>query len=404
MPIEIAMVSTFPPMREGIARYTLELSKALLNSKKIQMTVLGSKTSLPRPHVDVPVKTVWTRNSLRYVFTISCAVIRTRAKIVHIQHEYMLYGDPFYSGLFPLIPLLLRLLKRKVIITMHSVIPKSALKSDFLERYGGGKSFSLFKKISTFGVTRLIGSFANAIIVHNKLAKRELTNSYGLGQRKIHVVPHGNDFRNVKLDPNSAKTKLGLKGHVILYFGFVKPGKGVEYAIRSLPPIIEKYPDTKLVIAGEHHPFLTPNGVEFIETLKKIADELSLEDHIVFTGRFLSEEELPQYLSAADVFVLPYTERDIIGASGVVSTISTYGRPIIVTRVPRFCEIKNGETALVVRPADAADLTRAIDLLFSNPALGKRISRALKSSAMKNNWNNVSRAMLSVYQEVLRNA
>jgi hypothetical protein len=142
MAFEIAFVSTFPPQKEDIAIYSFSLVKALMNRSRIHVTVLSCMDSDEEDCLDIRVTKAWTRNSIKYPVSISREVAKLKANLVHIQHEYALYGSPFYSGLFPILLLILKLMRKKVIVTMHTVILRSSLNSEFFQKYGAGKNFA----------------------------------------------------------------------------------------------------------------------------------------------------------------------------------------------------------------------------------------------------------------------
>ena len=398
--LRVAVVSTFPHSKEGIAEYTAKLVAVL--SDVINDIVVLANVGKSGNNSCVTVKKTWSRNSLNSLLTIPHAVIDVRANIVHIQHEYLLYGDPCHSGLFPLILALLQVIGMRVIVTMHSVIPRSSLRPDFFDRYGIGRRFPTFKKLCTIIVTKLIGLFSDRIIVHNKIAKRELVRGYKFQKRKICVIPHGVDTADLNLNESNNCNKLSSTiSNAILYFGFVRPGKGLEYAIEALPKVLEKFPRTRLVIAGGYHPYLTLEGAKYIEKLKELTKNLNLDSNVIFLERFIPNDELPSYLSIADIFIMPYTEGDIFGASGVLSKIACYGKPIVATNIPRFSDIINEKYGLIVPSHQPQAIAEAIIKLLSNPALRLFVGHQLQSYVKNNCWKNVARRTLASYEETL---
>jgi len=402
MAFEIAFVSTFPPQKEGIAIYSLSLVKALINHSKIHVTVLSCMNYDGEDCLDIGATKAWTRNSIKYPVSISRKVAKLNVNLVHVQHEYELYGPPFYSGLFPILLLILKLMRKKVIVTMHSVVLRSSLNGEFFRKYGAGKSLATFKKLFVIGVTKLIGYLSDSIIVHQEIAKGELSSQYGVSSSKIHVIPHGIESNGEVLDAAYAREKLNVKGRVLFYFGFLRRNRGIEYALKALALVIKKHPDVKLIIAGEAHLFPIFGDAAYVNELRNSAKKLGLSKNVIFINRFIPEKELPLYFSSADIFVLPYTEEGIIGASGVISKILYFGKPVIFTRVYRFSQLWNLDSMLIAEPASSVSLASIITRLLESSSLRERIGKELRDLAIRDSWDNVADETLSLYRETLK--
>jgi glycosyltransferase involved in cell wall biosynthesis len=402
MGFKIALVSTFPPQKEGIATYSQSLVKALMSHSEIDMIVLSTVNYNEEEDCpNINATKVWTRNSIKYPFSISKRIAKLKVNLVHIQHEYALYGSPFYGGLFPILLLILKLMRKKVIVTMHSVVLRSSLNSEFFGRYNAGKSLATFKKILVIGVTKSIGYLSGNIIVHQEIAKGELSTQYGVTSSKIRVIPHGIESYGEVLDAAHAKEKLNIQGRIVFYFGFLRPDRGIEYAIEAMKAVIKKHPNVKLIIAGEAHPFLFYEGEAYVNRLKNVTKELGLSENVIFINRYISEQELPLYFSSADLFVLPYTEEGIIGASGVMSKILYFGKPLIFTKVYRFSDLWNLDGMPVAERKNSNSLANAILRLLESPSLSEKIGKELRELAIEESWDNVAKETLSLYRETL---
>jgi glycosyltransferase involved in cell wall biosynthesis len=402
MTFKIALVSTFPPLKEGIATYSLSLVKALVKRNEIHIIVLSSMNYDEKNNPNVSVMKAWTRNSIKYPVSISRKVAKHEVNLVHIQHEYALYGSPFYSGLFPILLLILKLMRKKVIVTMHSVILRSSLNSEFFRKYGAGKSLATFKKLLVIGVTKLIGCLSDGIIVHQEIAKKELSSQYGIDSSKVHVIPHGVESYDNVLDTAYAKKKLNIQGLVVLCFGFLKRGKGIEYVIEALEIVIKKHPDVKLIIAGGAHLFSIFESATYANRLKDLTKERGLNKNVIFVDRYIPEQELPLYFSSADIFVLPYAEDGILSASGVMSKILYFGKPIIFARVYRFSELWNLDSMLITEPENSGSLANVMMRLLESPPLREEVGKELGELAIKESWDNVANKTLSLYRETLK--
>jgi len=326
--LKICMVSTYPPTRCGVAYYTKELVSTLRSMcKSAQILVLSDRL---------------TKNDPSYPFLLLKRIIKNRPSIIHIQHEYLMYG--FYG--VPLLPFtaILRFLGYPIVVTLHSVIPVQAMDKKFFHRYGLPFLPVPAKKTAVILFTKLMCMLSFAVIVHTKICERILREQYHIGEAKVHVVRHGR--RSFKIIPKEeAKQRLKLAGtNILLCAGFVKPDKGFEKAIEALKtPEFDGY---NLIIAGAKPFKVTLLENQYVDYLHRLTRNLGLENRVTFIERFLDEEELQILFSAADVVYLPY-KYEIAGASGIYCLARGFGKRIITSNVTRFSEDCSSEWNIV---------------------------------------------------------
>jgi len=404
--MKVCIVSTAPPTQCGIANYCLKLMKALRSEGSSKFIVLADKRkpaydNAPATDGRIQIVRTWTRNSFRYPFEIFRSVLSEKPDVIHVQHEYLVFGSAFSSGFFPVLLLLLRLLHKPLIITMHSVIPRNRLTPSFFNKYGLGKGLTFFGKLFMFLVTVAIGFFASKVIVHLKTANRTLVMDYKFKPIKVIVIPHGVDTYKLGLNSYDARKKLNLDGKkIILFFGFVRPSKGIEHLIEAMPIVVSQCSDTILLIVGNCHPYLTPKGVDYLSLLNNRVHELGLDEKVFFVSRFVPEEELYLFFSACDLVVFPYIEDDILGASGALSSTIWFKKPTIATNVGRFAEdISDGENGLLVPPADPNSLAKAIISVLSNAELSQKFSEKLYKKAEERCWGNIAQKTYELYRK-----
>src|SRR6185437_1503523 len=163
-------------------------------------------------------------------------------------------------------------------------------------------------------------SHVDAAIVHTPHLGRQLLADYPSVAGRVHVVPHG----------GTALLPLETDRPVLLFFGMLKPYKGLEFLIEAMPGILAAAPRATLLVAGEA---LMP-----MRPIHEQIGRLGLRDAVRLRESFVPQDEAPLYFAAADLLVAPYTD---IAASGVVAQAQTYGLPAVVTRVgglPEFVE------------------------------------------------------------------
>ncbi|MBN1661681.1 MAG: glycosyltransferase [Anaerolineae bacterium] len=153
----------------------------------------------------------------------------------------------------------------------------------------------------------------------------------------------------------SARSLLGYADgdHLMLFFGFVRRYKGLGHLLRALP-LVPADLDVKLLIVGEFW--------EAESEYRRLAEEVGVADRVQMINRYVPNEEMGVYFSAADVVVLPYLQAT---QSGVVQIAFGFEVPVITTSVGGLPEtVRDGDLGLVVPPHDEQLLAEAIDRFF----------------------------------------
>lgn len=155
-----------------------------------------------------------------------------------------------------------------------------------------------------------------------------------------------------------ARHELGISGPVLLYFGFVRPYKGVKYLLRAIPLVRRTIP-VHLLIVGE----FWDEKSRYLQLIR----ELGIEDAVTIIDRYVPNEELGLYFDAADLVVLPYVDTT---QSGVVQLAYGFEKPVIGTAVGSLPEvIRDGETGFLVNPRDTDALADGIVRFFNTPGV-----------------------------------
>lgn len=162
-------------------------------------------------------------------------------------------------------------------------------------------------------IVQEIARLSQAVVVMVRTGKEMLINNYEIPEKKIVIIPHG--VPNVhRVNPAAVKKLLGIANRpIISTFGLINRGKGIEWAIKAMPMILEKHPDALYLVLGETHPGVRNyEGESYRNELLQLVADLSLEKYVRFNNRYLTLEELVNYLCATDVYVTPYINRDQI--------------------------------------------------------------------------------------------
>jgi glycosyltransferase involved in cell wall biosynthesis len=208
---------------------------------------------------------------------------------------------------------------------------------------------------------------------------------------KCCVIPFGIDRRRFLQASSTAGDALRVRyggGPLLLFVGLLRYYKGLQYLLDAMPQI-----PARLLIVGEG-----PMG----DSLRTQARELELDDKVVFVGR-VSDEDLPIYYRAADLFVLPASER--AEAYGLVQLEAmSSGLPVVCTELGTGTSYVNrhGESGLVVPPRDPGALAQAINVLLADEALRHRLGQGALQRSEMFSLERMLADIQGVYKEVWR--
>jgi glycosyltransferase involved in cell wall biosynthesis len=298
------------------------------------------------------------------------------AEVVSIQHEYGIWGGEDGELVLDFV----RGLRVPAVATLHTVMrdPTPHQHAVLLE------------------LIRL----AEATVVMSNSAADLLRSSYGVARDRIHVIPHGVPDLPL-VNPDTVKPGLGVGNRkVILSFGLLGPGKGLELAIDALPAVAAAHPSVLYVIVGATHPSLVEReGEAYRMSLVDRVRRVGMVDHVQFIDRFLGKPELTQWLEAADIFVTPYPNLGQI-VSGTLSYAMGAGRAIVSTPYVYASELLAAGRGLLVRPASVTDLSGALTQLLGDPALRHEIGRRAYDYSRRMVWPAVGAKYRALFSEV----
>jgi len=235
---------------------------------------------------------------------------------------------------------------------------------------------------------------ADAVIVHSE-ANRQALLSLGVAPTRAHRVPMGDLglFAVPPLPMEEARARLGLDPQqpVALFFGLIKPYKGLGFLLRSWPMALRRVPAARLLVAGEPMEPLAP--------YRRLIAALGLEGRVTLHPRYIPSDLAAAYFCAADVVVLPYLDSSL---SAVLLTAYDYARPVVVTAVGGLPEaVEEGETGFVVPPGDAPALAEALAILLADRARAREMGqRARRLAEERHAWPAIARQTLALYEQI----
>lgn len=303
------------------------------------------------------------------------AIKRSGAQLLWVHHEFGIFGGAAGSHLLAL----LNHLDLPVVVTLHTVLSHP----DPAQAY----------------VMKGLIAAADRIIVMAREGARLLEEHYQVDRRIISIVPHGAPHRAFS-DTAPLKAKLGLgNGPMVLTFGLLSPGKGIEAAIQALPPVVARHPDLCYHIVGATHPsLLRDEGEAYRESLVALAARLGMEDHVCFVDCFLEDADLLDYLQACDVYLTPYRGEEQV-TSGTLAYALALGRPVVSTPYVHAREALADDIGTLVPFNDVEAISAALIDLLGDPARLAARARNVWEAARSTIWECNGRAVMTIMED-----
>lgn len=372
---KIAFISSFIPRRCGIATFTSDLIKniKLAAPDHIEPEVIAMRSS-PQQQYSKPVRFIIRQNIADDYISASEYINSSRINVISVQHEFGLFGGQGGSYL----NLLLKRLNKPVITTLHTVLESPPA------RY--------------FNSLTEICRSSNKLIVMNKRGIKMLRDIYKVPESKIRLIPHGiPDLPFV--DSHCCKYRLGMEGRkTILTFGLLGKNKGIEIMLRAMPEIVKAEPSVLYIVLGATHPeVLRREGHTYKLKLERMIANLGLQKNVVFHNRFVSDNELYEFLGAADVYVTPYLHKEQL-TSGTLAFAVGAGKAVVSTPYWAAQELLAQGRGKLVRFGDSKHMAHSIVKIFSSKSVFARMRRRAYDYGRWMTWPKIGQAYWKLFR------
>lgn len=341
---KIALIGTFPPRQCGIATFTADVRSSLLEEfSATQVDVYAIARNRLNTGYSDAVRGIVEEGSRESFAATARAINMTNADVVWIQHEFGLYGGKAGDNILALVDGV----AAPIIVTLHTVLPAP--------------------DVDQLRVMQRLVARASRLVVMSAAGRKLLIDFYGADPAQVALIEHGVPDR--PFGRNAIfKQKLGLDGHnVLMTFGLLSPGKGIENVVTALPGIVAKFPETVYCIVGATHPNLFEReGERYREQLKTQIADLGMTDHVRWFDAFFDLPDLLDLIEAADIYVTPYPGAGQ-STSGTLSYAVALGKAVVSTPYIHACELLDDDHGVLVPFNDGPAIAVAINDLLDNP-------------------------------------
>lgn len=354
-------LSTYPPTRCGLATFTSALASNLTGPGDESVIVrvddlvpAGPSDFAPRIRVAGVLRPDDTRGRDRAVASLDAC------DVAIVQHEFGIYGGPDGDEIIDL----LDRLRVPAIVVLHTVLahPTSHQRE----------------------VTLAIAARAASVVAMTDAARALLIDVYGVDEHLIRLIPHGVDPW-VDGPPPRAHARP-----VILTWGLLGPGKGVEWGIQAMALLGGLKPAPQYRVLGQTHPkVVQESGNAYRRFLRDEVSRLRVGSSVEFDARYPDSGELALEVAAADVVLLPYDTREQT-TSGVLAEAVAAGKPVIATRFPHAVELLSGGDGVLVDHERPDQIAAAVRQVLAEPERAAAMRMRAREAARVNSWGAVA--------------
>ncbi len=358
-PLNFILVGTYPPTECGLATYTANLREALQGGGAFARVIrlLDSRGSSPTVNRDVVA--VWRLNDPH---GLDAAIAATRdCDVVIIQHEFGIYPGKDGEDVVDFVDGC----DRPIVTVLHTVLENPTP--------------------NQARIVEALATRSGQLVVHTAAARDRLLAVHDLDPELVQVIPHG-AASNITGEPSIVAVEP-----LMLTWGLLGPGKGIEYGIEVVAILREQGLDVRYVVGGETHPNVyARDGERYREQLHELARERGVADLVVFDGVYRDWASLQAIVRSASIVLLPYDSKDQV-TSGVLVEALAAGKPVVATAFPHAIELSRTGAVAVVDRGSADHCARVIRRIATDSWLRKAMENAARIEGARYDWSTVGR-------------
>lgn len=371
----IALIGGFRPRKCGIATFTTDLFEQL-GAFRPDITVdVHAMLNRADDAVDRDVSGTIFQHERDSYREAAARINAAGVNAVWLQHEFGIFGGDCGEYVLDLVDRV----AAPLIVTLHTVLAAPSPQQRAI-------------------MHRLVDR-ASCLMVMSARGRQILVDHYGADAGRVTVIEHGAPDRPFGRQ-QEFREQLGLSGRTILMtFGLLGPGKGLETVIRALPAVIAGHPDVIYRIVGATHPNLVvQQGETYRHGLQCLARDIGVDSHIEWDDRFLDTAELLDQLEACDIYITPYPNLQQ-STSGTLSFAVALGKAVISTPYVHARELLADGVGMLVPPEDPGSIAAEILGLLDNRSRLTKIQRRAWERGRATVWSAFAAAAARLVEE-----
>ena len=375
----IVIIGNYLPRRCGIATFTTHLFESIaLNVTDTDCWVVAMNDQPEGYSYPPQVRLCINQNQLNEYSLAADQLNLDHVGVVCVQHEYGIFGGERGSFIIEL----LSDLKMPIVTTLHTLL------QDPTDRERD--------------IIVQLAELSDRLVVMSERSIDMLRDIYQVEREKIVLIHHG--IPDVPLVESTAyKGKFGVSDKkVLLTFGLLSPGKGIETVIDALPEIVKVHPDVIYMVVGATHPHhKAQHGEHYRISLHLRAKTLGVEDNVIFHDNFVLDEDLLEFIGAADIYVTPYlNEAQII--SGTLVYAMGMGKAVISTPFLHAQELLADGRGRLFPFCDQVQLANEVIDLLDHPDKLRAIQLKAYDYGRQMIWSRVGSRYIETFEQARR--
>jgi polysaccharide biosynthesis protein PslF len=367
--VSIGFVSTYPPTVCGLATYTESLLGAIADHRGddsgLGVVDVGDDNRIVDPRRVVHSHLAGDARSLD-----RAARVLNTFDAVSIQHEYGIFAGPDGEEVLDLIAAI----TVPIAVTLHTVLDNPT-----------PRQRTILDRLSLA---------ARRIVVMSETGSARLTSRYGVDPDRIEMIPHGANrlFHGPSLSSGDRP--------LVLTWGLIGPGKGLESAIRAFGDLADLEPAPRYLIAGATHPHVRETaGESYRQSLVGLVHDLGLDHIVEFDDRYFDMVALSRLVRSADVVLLPYSSTEQV-TSGVLVEAIAAAKPVVATRFPHAMELLTDRAGMTTPHGDAPALAEAIRFVLTDHTARARMGWEARRMADGWFWPEIGRRFTGLMSDI----
>ena len=369
--LRVGFLSSAPPTPCGLATFTTALGLAM-QRQNFEVGIVRVLDAEEAPvGGELP---VWCELVAAHAKTRIRAIdALNRCDAVMVQHEYGLYGGQDGSDVLRI----LEGLRVPAVSILHTVLASPT-------RHQRDVLNEVIRR-------------SRHVVVMSAYAEATLRSANFIGATPLSVIPHGAQRST------SLSTRAAHERPILLSWGLLGPGKGIEWAIDALGMLKDLSPVPRYVVAGRTHPkVLAREGDAYRDSLVRRVEANGVGHMVDFDDSYRDLASLQNLIEDADVVILPYDSKNQ-ATSGVLVDAVAAGRPVIATAFPHALELLSDGAGLIVPQRDPLALAAAIRRVLVDHDLAQRMALAARQASAGLSWDVVGEQFAALTQRYVAN-
>lgn len=372
--MKIIMIGPVFPYKGGIAHYTSLMYQSL--SKTHDVTMISYKLQYPKllykkEQKDYENETFKIEDTNYLIHTANPFNWFASAKRIRKMNPDLIIIQWWHPYFAPCYWVMCKFFKNiKILFLCHNVFPHERFPMDYI-------------------LTKSVLKQGDYFIVHSTQDAEDLKSIKSDAVYKKTVLPTYNAFKFQNMSKQEGRQQLGLLDNtkILLFFGFVREYKGLQYLLKAMPQVTGQLAEVKLLIVGD----FDNNKNDYLEMIR----ELDIQESIKIYDGYIPDKEVEKFFAASDVVILPYESAT---QSAIVQIAYGFEKPVIATKVGGLPEVvTNDKTGYIVEAKNSEQLAKAIIRYFQENKR-EQFSKEIQKEAYKYSWDRMVECINSLVE------